>query len=142
MTNTARKPLPTALSTAELLEFCNAVRNAGGAEEIDHLEPGDLGRPNTCLIARNLNFHCAVIQKSLPNSTKSVIAMISRDPRLAKIAKTMDLPTFEQRSYDDSVSTYMVLPDRVAASVKAFDRRLYPEELYRDHPKIRGLGFR
>ena len=44
----------------ELLEFCNSVRQAGGAEVLEALLPSTPGVPSECLIARGLNFDCTV----------------------------------------------------------------------------------
>jgi hypothetical protein len=45
---------------AELLEFANAVRTAGGANVIEALLPSVQRVPNACLIANALNFRCEV----------------------------------------------------------------------------------
>lgn len=47
-------------SLEELLEFANAVREAGGGNPLDALMPAVPGNPNQCLIAKNLNFNCEV----------------------------------------------------------------------------------
>lgn len=44
----------------EVLEFANAVREAGGANPIDALMPSEPQNSERCLIARNLNFSCEV----------------------------------------------------------------------------------
>jgi hypothetical protein len=44
----------------EVLNFCNAVREAGGANPLDALLPAVPSDSTSCLIARNLNFSCTV----------------------------------------------------------------------------------
>jgi hypothetical protein len=45
---------------AELLQFCNKVREVGGAELLPALLPSEPGNASQCLIARALNFDCSV----------------------------------------------------------------------------------
>lgn len=45
---------------AELLEFANKVRAAGGANILDALLPSEPSDPRACLIANALNFSCEV----------------------------------------------------------------------------------
>lgn len=47
-------------SIEKVLEFCNAVREAGGANPLDALLPSVPAESDSCLIARNLNFSCTV----------------------------------------------------------------------------------
>jgi len=51
---------PKRATMDELLEFANAVREAGGGNPIDALMPAIPEDPTSCLIARNLNFNCVV----------------------------------------------------------------------------------
>lgn len=44
----------------ELLEFCNKVREAGGANVLEALLPSEVNMPSACLIANALNFGCSV----------------------------------------------------------------------------------
>lgn len=45
---------------AEVLDFANKVRAAGGGEPIEGLFPSEPSEPNACLIAKALNFGCNV----------------------------------------------------------------------------------
>lgn len=47
-------------SLSELREFCNKVREAGGANPLDAILEAIPEEANECLIARNLNFSCKV----------------------------------------------------------------------------------
>lgn len=47
-------------SLETVLEFCNDVRYAGGANPLDALMPATPQNTQSCLIARNLNFDCKV----------------------------------------------------------------------------------
>ncbi len=51
---------------AELLSFCNKVREVGGAELLPALLPSEPGNANQCLIARALNFDCQVDSTGTP----------------------------------------------------------------------------
>jgi hypothetical protein len=52
---------PTERATLEeTLDFCNQVREAGGANPLDALMPAVPEDSHDCLIARNLNFSCEV----------------------------------------------------------------------------------
>lgn len=64
--------LPVA-TEAELLEFANKVRLAGGGEVISALLPSEKSAPNACLIANALNFDSEVNVKDgeLRNSDNS-----------------------------------------------------------------------
>lgn len=48
-------------SLETVLEFCNDVRDAGGANPLDALLPAVPQDSKKCLIARNLNFSCSVM---------------------------------------------------------------------------------
>jgi hypothetical protein len=45
---------------AELLEFANKIREAGGANPLDALMPSTPSDSKACLIAQALNFSCVV----------------------------------------------------------------------------------
>jgi hypothetical protein len=46
---------------AEVLDYCNRVREVGGADRIEALVPGHRSAAGSCMIARSLNFHCSVV---------------------------------------------------------------------------------
>lgn len=52
------------LTEQETLDFCNKVREAGGADPIDAFFPSVIGDPNSCLIANGLNFDCYISPKN------------------------------------------------------------------------------
>lgn len=59
--NNSHHPVEVDVATeAELLEFANKVREAGGANILEALLPSKKGMPSTCLIANALNFSCQV----------------------------------------------------------------------------------
>lgn len=51
---------------AELLDFANAIRRAGGAGVLDALLPSTKGDPENCLIANAPNFGCMVAPIGTP----------------------------------------------------------------------------
>lgn len=123
------------LDIDELLAFCNRVRAAGGAKQLDALLPGDRGNPDSCLIARNLNFACSVTP--MPNATH-LWRMHSSDPRLELVAKALDIEIRRDRT-----PPYIILPPDVGDSAQSFDAFCYPPELYIDnsnHPAVHHPG--
>lgn len=48
------------LSEQEVLDICNKVREAGGANPLEGLMPARPNVPDSCLIAKALNFECRV----------------------------------------------------------------------------------
>ncbi len=98
-------------SPEEVLEFCNRVRAAGGADPLPALLPGDPNNPNTCLVARNLNFDCRILPKEFLSSTWK---MYVNDAALAKrIANALDL------EHEDNAVT---LPPKIGQVARDFDR--------------------
>jgi hypothetical protein len=106
----------------EVLAFCNRAREFGGAELLKALLPSDPSEPNSCLIARAMNFGCCV--------------------RPADFAEDHDIQasTFYQRTWvmvSDNAETLanamglrysaedkgMVLPPEIGNAAWAFDMR-------------------
>jgi hypothetical protein len=88
-------PMPTTRATLEqTLEFCNKVREAGGANPLDALMPGVPEDPDQCLIARNLNFSCRVMplarQTHVFAPTEWMMVVEDEDVR-QRIATSLDL---------------------------------------------------
>lgn len=79
------------LNESEVLDFCNKVREIGGADILDSLLPGTPGQKNTCLIARNLNFNCRIMPLGSHNDPYSWVIEISDSNIATKIANEMEL---------------------------------------------------
>jgi hypothetical protein len=123
------------LSPEALLERCNQIRVAGGADPLKELIPGMPASPNSCLIARNLNFSCevrgALITQGGPQRGVTVWGMFSDDPRLPQIAETLGLnfvaaDTAPQGYRRLSALTayrgaFIMLPNELGESALAFD---------------------
>jgi hypothetical protein len=126
-------------SLEETLEFCNKVREAGGAQPLDALCPAVPQAPSECLVARNLNFSCTVhggdlrssFERSAPEMYKRlgtlgyesgdfvwVMGVKDADVR-NRIAESMQLPL-----HGDTI----VLPAKIGAVAQAFDDALEIEE--------------
>lgn len=132
-------------SVAEVLEFCNKVREAGGANPLDALMPSVREEAGECLIARNLNFSCEVdwyhrdwlLNGDLPQEKATVIIdafegqgwagdetwwymKVDDLIRRHKIAKAMGLPMVSHPRDGEVI----VLPARIGRNAQAFDRGL------------------
>lgn len=135
-------------SLDELLEFANKVRVAGGGEILEKLMPGVAANGAACLIARNLNFHSAV----LPQSDGSYWGMYVTDEKIRnKIVQELNLEIIPNRTvwsdqidifhkYGDDESMIEVygirLPDEIGKVAHAFDRCSLPNEYYIDHDSL------
>jgi hypothetical protein len=126
----------------ELLDFVNRARAAGGANVLEALLPSKPSDPNTCLIARGLNFSCAVScdvfwdeqerwQMSLPDNMPFEQAKA--------IADALECPLINWRSIDDewvlataenwgNFDPSIVLPEHISNAAAAFDRGLRFQE--------------
>jgi hypothetical protein len=102
-------------SVAQIIEFANVVRNAGGGEIISDLMPSYPQDPNSCLIANALNFNCRVDGYSGEDW-----AMRVEEEELArKIATAIDSEYHYEGSYSNEFA--IVLPYEIAMVAKAFD---------------------
>lgn len=129
---------------ADTLEFCNRVRDAGGANALKALLPSEPQNSLTCLIAGGLNFHCAVSPyESVRNSFfhadtltelgyphKSnvgpdeccVWVMKVRSRALAdKIGSVLGLPVEDSRYGTGEFPAIVVLPYKIGMVAETFD---------------------
>jgi len=83
----------------ELLEFANKVRAAGGGNPLDALMPAVPEDISQCLIAKNLNFNCAVNG----GSGGGWVMHLEDEATARKIADELGLPyrTDVYESYED-----------------------------------------
>jgi hypothetical protein len=108
---------------AEILEICNRVREAGGGELLEALMPGHTLSQDSCLIARNLNFSCRVIN----TMNGWVMAVPVCDQDLAeRIAGALGSEQFAKTFFGYAI----VLPEALGNAAAAFDQRLLPEGFY------------
>jgi hypothetical protein len=107
-------------SLDELRDFCNRVRQAGGAKEIDDLMPAVPGQTEACLIAKALNFSCqvgALIDPDDYPKDPEAWAMQVRDEELAhKISKECKLPVIDKDEYYE-----VVLPKKIYRVAQIYD---------------------
>lgn len=111
-----------AATPEEIREFCNRVRVAGGADVLDALLPSIPDDPESCLIARNLNFHCEVNgdnnNYASASGTKWHMTIMENRPLAERIANELDLPV-EHYSGDSDIS----LPRSIGLAAEKFDAR-------------------
>lgn len=138
--------MPERASLEELREFCNTVRNAGGANPLDALLNAVPEEPNECLIARNLNFSCEVNGVSGNGYSKEVLdrlgvdsspwAMIVTDEGLAKkISSAIDSEYKTVESALDEFSYQILLPSKIGEVASQFDytyQEAYGPQLFND----------
>lgn len=109
-------------TVGEVLEFVNAMRQAGGAETIDQLPTGVPRDPRRCLLARALNFECEVRGLSRYADGTSCWHMLLTDKTNAEIealAEAMGLETFED--YIGAAKS-IILPREIGNVARAFDK--------------------
>lgn len=125
-------------SFEELLEFANAVREAGGGNPLDALMPAVPEDQTQCLIAKNLNFNCVVngiggYHKNL--DTGELVGSgfwgmwVESEEVRDNIAAALDLPRVNsQAEYDDPddgrtvfYSYAVVLPEEIGQVASDFD---------------------
>lgn len=99
---------------AEVLDYCNKVRQAGGGEVIDALLPGIPSAAGSCMIARSLNFDSSVYPGSSRKSGRWV--METRSEEIAQ--KLVNAGLGEQLGL-----TAIHLPKRIGLAAYAFDER-------------------
>lgn len=115
----------------EVLDFANAVREAGGGNPLDALMPAIPQDSSQCLIARNLNFNCSVaatnarttnpvIEGAVPEEETWVMEVNSKDIR-DRIAESLDLEKLTTRRPSGMNQHFVILPVRIAAVAIAFD---------------------
>lgn len=98
----------------EIKDFCNQVREAGGADILDELLPGVRMLSHSCLIAKNLNFDCEV-----DGSTRHGWHMSMQDYSLAeKIADALDLELVTETLEEKAI---IKLPKAIGLAAHEFD---------------------
>jgi hypothetical protein len=122
----------------ELLEFANKVRAAGGGKPLQALMPSVPQDPETCLIARNLNFECSVDDSGSHyfspqqkenagyewTSSKDVAwtMHVANGETAEKIGESLSLDYItdydEDHGWEDG---FILLPARIGAVAQAFD---------------------
>lgn len=120
---------------AELLEFANAVRQAGGANIIEALLPGEPQVAKACLIANALNFSCGVSPNGRTNEHGEAV-WVMRMPanisfkRTQEIAKALGLQAEQYLPRDSmwragrrapSRRSRIILPRLIGNTAAAFD---------------------
>lgn len=108
---------PNVATEAELLEFANVVREAGGGEVIPALLPAIPGAPSSCLIARALNFECVVDGSTHIQGRWDMF--VSSAELAERIAEAIDTVV-----YEEDEGSYIILPDYIGKAAEAFDRGL------------------
>ena len=128
---------------AELLEFANAVRTAGGANTLSALLPSFIGDSHACLIANALNFKCEITHFGYGSVTvkqaREVATGIAEtevfasgapkwqmlfpenmdEERIHAIAKA--IPGCRARRLKPSGRLVMTLPEHIGNAAAAFD---------------------
>lgn len=128
----------------EVLEFCNAVRKAGGGSAIQGLFPSIPQKTTQCLIAKGLNFGCAVgpYEGGMEHPDAPLANMESEDVRgAAGLDEAPWVVEFDDPAVARRVATELdlfggyagangmvVLPDRIAAVASTFDDAADGEE--------------
>jgi hypothetical protein len=119
---------------SELLDFANRVRAAGGGEPVAALFPAIPSDPNSCLIAKALNFGCTVDGWYGPNRDENSpqgglrwVMYIDNDyDEVEKIAEAVDcemipLDYSDQERDNGEYMPGFVLPERIGNAACAFD---------------------
>lgn len=117
---------------AELLAFCNKVREAGQADVLDALLPSVPGNENACLIANALNFRSTVLPvgMSYDYTTQANTVWVMRFPTSVSLAKRREIAKAvgcEIKTIDDEgdmLRNVMVLPEEIGHAANAFDDRI------------------
>ena len=120
----------TVATEQELLDFCNRVREAGGANILEELLPSIPGQGYECLIANALNFGCRVWpvgrrmdglfsewHMQLPDNITSEQA--------EAIAGAVGNPVIRTKPDQwGQEPPYVVLPEHIGNAAHAFDERV------------------
>lgn len=120
--------LPVA-TEEELLEFCNKVRQAGGANVLEALLPSVQQSSYSCLIANALNFGCSVSPYMNGIWLMRFPENISASQRKAISEATgLDVRPGVGKSW------VMELPEHIGNAAKAFDWGLAFTEYVKEEP--------
>lgn len=112
-----------------LLAFANKVREAGGGTPLAALMPAVPANPQQCLIARSLNFSCAVRPESIahhlcetfPSGAVRWVMDIDSEAKAFEIAKKAGL---DLRYNKKSKRFVLLLPEEIGNAALAFDYRV------------------
>lgn len=102
--NHSGREYPIATET-ELIEFCNKVREAGGADPISALFPSTPDEPESCLIARALNFSCEV---NGPYDAAAWADKLKDDKKLQKLIQHAAGGRFTYKDTQESIWVMLV----------------------------------
>lgn len=130
----------TYATEAELLDFANKVREAGGGNPIEALFPSTVGNSSACLIANALNFDCQVDAVHEDVWTMTIADgpnEAERHRRIRAIAEATGCKIWYV-SADDPAGIF--LPPKIGNAAHAFDiaKRGWVTK-YRDSPIPRPL---
>lgn len=109
-------------SLDEVRDFANKVRKAGGGNPLDALMPAVPSDANQCLIAKNLNFNCAV---NKPDEDGPWMMHVDDEKIARNISEALDLELIYQSSayyYSNELAWALVLPDNIGAVAYDFDK--------------------
>lgn len=112
---------------AELMEFANKVRQAGGANIIDAFMPSEPEQPTACLIANALNFSCSVVPAGEQKSNGEHDHWYMALPKNMSIKKAQTIAdAVNCRLYTHSgrygvIERRIVLPRLIGNAAHAFD---------------------
>lgn len=113
------------LSEREVLEFCNKVRKAGGADMLDSLLPGIPHDGRACLIANNLNFDCQITpEEGIPQGHTNKDAWLMMLTSLPSGSRLEDDPDMGELAIKISEATGMMVKE---ASQNFASLRLDPD---------------
>lgn len=104
-------------SLKRTLDFCNKVRKAGGGEQIKDLMPAVPQDINSCLIAKNLNFECAVDRE---DEVWTMWFGTDRETR-DKVAKDLKLKRTLKRTERSGEDYGVILPKEIGEVAATFD---------------------
>lgn len=113
------------LSQEQVLEFCNKIRKAGGADVLPSLLPGIPMNSNGCLIANNLNFDCSIGPSGISNDFGNWVMTIEGDRHIEisnKISEELNMPIACREDSDFSQSTTLKLPYELGEIAYQFDK--------------------
>lgn len=117
------------LKQREVLDFCNRVRQAGGANILNDLLPGIPLDSSACLIAHNLNFDCEITPQGGSHSDYNGWVMKIRGSEAEEIeqiandiSNEMDMAIVNEGiSFSGSRFFHLKLPSELAEVAAKFD---------------------
>ena len=114
-------------SPEELLEFINKVREAGGSYPLEALMPGVPLDGTNCLLARNLDFNCAVYNTNTEQDQVIWCMWFGNEALRDRIAEKLNLgkTNLSQGSLDNIIFG-VILPPEIGLVAEYFDQHKYP----------------